>query len=71
MDVNDERYPNGRNSFGIPLYNQAGHHGISNFDALVAALSPTLRAIFEEERTILRQAGDTSKAHEASGVSPT
>jgi hypothetical protein len=70
MDVNDERYPNGRNSFGIPLYNQVGHHGISNFDVLVAALSPTLRAIFEEERTILRQAGNTSKAHEDSGVSP-
>ncbi len=71
MDVNDERYPNGRNSFGIPLYNQVGHHGIRNFDALVAALSPTLRAIFEEERAAPGQAGDTSKTHENSSVSPT
>jgi hypothetical protein len=51
VDVEDKHYPGARNSLGTPLYKQAGRDGIRDFDAIVSALPPTLRAAFEAERT--------------------
>jgi hypothetical protein len=54
MDQEKESYPNGKNSFGVPLTNQTGRDAIRHFDAIIAALSPVLRAAFEAERIAQR-----------------
>jgi len=43
-------YPDEQNASGCPLRNQTGIVAIHDFDAIVAGLSPELRAAFEQER---------------------
>ena len=43
-------YQNNRNDFGCPLINQRGPEGVRDFQAIIAQLSPPLRAAFELER---------------------
>lgn len=44
MDTNE------KNEFGCPLRNQTGANAIKDFAAIIAGLSPELRAAFEVER---------------------
>lgn len=43
-------YQNDRNEYGCPLINQRGPEAVRDFQAIVAQLSPPLRAAFELER---------------------
>lgn len=43
-------YQNEQNEFGCPLRNQSGPAAIKDFSAVLAQLSPDLRAAFEVER---------------------
>jgi hypothetical protein len=43
-------YQNDKNDYGCPLYDQSGSMAVRDFDAIVAQLSPELRATFEAER---------------------
>ena len=43
-------HPDEQNAYGCPLRNQTGIAAIHDFDAILAGLSPELRAAFEHER---------------------
>jgi hypothetical protein len=43
-------HPDEQNASGCPLHNQTGIVAIHDFDAILAGLSPELRAAFEQER---------------------
>jgi len=43
-------YQNETNEYGCPLCAQTGALGVQNFDAIIARLTPDLRAAFETER---------------------
>ena len=43
-------YQNETNEYGCPLCAQTGAVGVQNFDAIIARLTPDLRAAFEIER---------------------
>ncbi len=43
-------HPDEQNASGCPLRNQTGIVTIHDFDAILAGLSPELRAAFEQER---------------------
>ena len=43
-------YPNEQNQYGCPLRTQTGASAVLDFEAVLASLSPELRAAFEQER---------------------
>ena len=43
-------HPDEQNAYGCPLRNQTGIVAIHDFDAILAALTPELRAAFAQER---------------------
>jgi hypothetical protein len=43
-------YENETNEYGCPLREQTGAQAVQNFDAIIARLSPDLRAAYEAER---------------------
>lgn len=43
-------HPDEQHAYGCPLRNQTGMIAIHDFDAILAGLSPELRAAFEQER---------------------
>jgi hypothetical protein len=47
-------YLNDTNEYGCPLRDQTGSVAVQNFDAILAVLTPELRAAFEAERAALQ-----------------
>jgi len=51
-------HPDEQNACGCPLRNQTGIVAIRDFDAILASLSPELRAAFAQERAARQAESD-------------